>query len=118
MWTIACLETGSGWSIQVEYVKSVAGTLADGICRWDLSAISSALHAIFSEDSWKQKNTGQAGADICTGGLATGTFVDRFRGRLRERRRRVSGLGPRFASLTRRTGICDGVSWRKSMCGF
>ena len=82
MRVLGCLEVRSDWCFRAQHVKGVANTLADGISRWDRSAIDSNLRAFRPDVDWQEQDLGAAGSALVAGVLDSSSSASQLRRRL------------------------------------
>ena len=73
----------SGWNFDAVHVPGVFNDVADGISRWDKSAIHANLVRARSYIPWQIRELGKNGKDLCTSVLASNSCEMPLRLRLR-----------------------------------
>ena len=96
MRTLGCLELRIGWYFPWKHARGVANTLADGISRWERDNSHKHPREYRPDINWQEQNLGQTRRDLCTGIMASGTSVGRWRTRLIALACHLSGLGSNF----------------------
>lgn len=109
------LEPRSGWYFTAAHVAGVANTLADGISRWNSPSISANLRHLRPGVCWREQVLRRAGADLCSGILATTTSTCQLRDNLDGLTRAIFGRGVPFARYRERLDSCRSRSRNQSI---